>query len=61
MPQLLFLVIVAAIGIASYKALVKSSAQAAEKLKRAREESQTGAVGTLEKDPETGEYRVRKD
>ena len=61
MPQIVFLAIVGAIGWMAYRALVKSSTEAAERLRRAREESETGAVGTLEKDPETGEYRVRKD
>ena len=29
--------------------------------KRSEEERRTGATGTLVKDPETGEYRVRRD
>ena len=47
MPQLIFFVVVAAVGYIGYRAFLK--------------EAERGSTGTLVKDPETGEYRLAKD
>jgi membrane protein implicated in regulation of membrane protease activity len=61
MAQLIMLVLIAGVAWLGYRKFVAD----AERLSRARrqneKEQQTGAIGTLIKDPETGEYRVRRE
>ena len=61
MFQLILLLTVAAVAWFGYRRFIAD----AEKLSRARrqreKEDSTGAIGTLVKDPKTGEYRVRRE
>ena len=40
---------------------VRDAQRLAEKSRRAETERRTGAIGTLVKDPKTGEYRVKRE
>jgi membrane protein implicated in regulation of membrane protease activity len=40
---------------------VSDARKLTEKSRRAEKERQTGAIGTLVKDPVTGEYRLKRD
>ncbi|MBX5214255.1 MULTISPECIES: hypothetical protein [unclassified Rhizobium] len=44
-----------------YRRFVSDARRLAEKSRRAEKERQTGAIGTLVKDPVTGEYRLKRD
>ncbi|HWT59288.1 MAG TPA: hypothetical protein VN284_15720 [Rhizobium sp.] len=44
-----------------YRRFVSDARKLAEKSRRAERERQTGANGTLIKDPVTGEYRLKRD
>ncbi|MDR9775620.1 hypothetical protein RJJ65_23765 [Rhizobium hidalgonense] len=44
-----------------YRRFVSDARKLAEKSRRAEKERQTGAIGTLVKDPVTGEYRLKQD
>lgn len=61
MAQLIFLVVVACGGWMIYKRFIKDAERLTAKSRKQEKERETGAIGTLEKDPVTGEYRVRKD
>ncbi|PTM98431.1 hypothetical protein [Mycoplana dimorpha] len=61
MAQMIFLLIVAAIVWLGYRKFVADAQRLARKRREAEMERQTGATGTLVKDPETGEYRLRRD
>lgn len=61
MPQLVFLALLIGGGWLLYRKFVRDAEKLA-RLRRAQEkERQTGAIGTLIKDPATGEYRVRRE
>ena len=61
MAQLIFLILVAAIAWLGYRKFVADAARLSRTRRRTEEENRTGATGTLVKDPETGEYRLRRD
>lgn len=61
MAQLIFLIIVIGGGWLLYKKFVKDAERLSSRSRREEKERQTGAIGTLERDPVTGEYRVKKD
>ncbi|CDZ44699.1 hypothetical protein [Neorhizobium galegae] len=61
MAQLLFLIIVIGGGWMLYKKFIKDAERLSSRTRRAEKERQTGAIGTLERDPTTGEYRVKRD
>ncbi|MBY5752957.1 hypothetical protein [Rhizobium leguminosarum] len=44
-----------------YRRFVSDARKLTEKSRRAEKERQTGAIGTLVKDPETGEYRLKRE
>ena len=44
-----------------YRRFVSDARKLAEKSRRTEKERQTGAIGTLVKDPVTGEYRLKRD
>ena len=44
-----------------YRRFVSDARRLAEKSRRAEKERQTGAIGTLIKDPATGEYRLKRE
>ncbi|SCB19665.1 hypothetical protein [Rhizobium multihospitium] len=61
MPQIIFF-IVAIGGIwFLYRRFVRDAQRLAEKSRRAETERRTGAMGTLVKDPKTGEYHVKRE
>jgi membrane protein implicated in regulation of membrane protease activity len=59
MAQLIFLIIVIGGGWMLYKKFIKDAERLRARSRQEEKERQTGAIGTLEKDPVTGEYRVR--
>lgn len=61
MPQLLFFAAVAFVGYLGYRAFVREAEKVSARVRRAEKETKTKAVGTLIKDPVTGEYRPAKD
>lgn len=61
MAQLLFLVILIGGGWLLYKRFVRDAERLSARTKEQEKERQTGAIGTLVKDPKTGEYRVKRD
>jgi membrane protein implicated in regulation of membrane protease activity len=61
MAQLIFLIVVAYGGWRLYRRFVKDAERLSARTRRQQQERQTGAIGTLEKDPVTGEYRVKRD
>lgn len=61
MPQLIFLLLVVGTGILLYRRFVADAEKLQRKSRQEERERETGAIGTLIKDPETGEYRVRRD
>ncbi|MCJ9753447.1 hypothetical protein MOV61_22255 [Neorhizobium sp. BETTINA12A] len=61
MAQLLFLIIVIGGGWMLYKKFIKDAEKLSSRTRREEKERQTGAIGTLERDPATGEYRVKRD
>lgn len=61
MAQLIFIIVVAAGGWMLYKKFIKEAEKLSARSKRREQERQTGAIATLEKDPKTGEYRIRRD
>ena len=61
MPQIIFF-IVAVGGIwLLYRRFLRDARKLTEKSRRAKSERRTGAIGTLVKDPKTGEYRVKRE
>lgn len=61
MPQIIFFVIVLGGIWFLYRRFVRDAQRLSEKSRRAETERRTGAMGTLVKDPKTGEYRVKRD
>lgn len=58
MQFILILVLVTG-SILLYRRFVRDASRLAEQSRRAEQERHSGAQGTLVKDPETGEYRLR--
>ena len=61
MPQLIFLLGLVVGGWLLYRRFVSDAQKLAAKSRQQERERETGAIGTLVKDPVTGEYRVRRD
>ncbi|MEB2846920.1 hypothetical protein GAO09_16620 [Rhizobiales bacterium RZME27] len=61
MAQIIFLAILVVGGWMIYKKFVGDAEKLTARSKKAERERQTGAMGTLEKDPVTGEYRVKRE
>ena len=61
MPHLLFYAAAAGAAAIGYRALTKAAERVHERHRQAVREAETGSAGTLERDPETGRYRVRAD
>ena len=61
LPQLLFLGAIAAVVYYGYKRMAAEAERVSQKVREAEKEKQTGAIGTLKEDPETGEYRIMRD
>lgn len=61
MPQLIFFAAVGAAALVGYRALIREAEKLTARTRRSESEARTGAIGTLVKDPVSGEYRVAKD
>ncbi|MBZ9789383.1 hypothetical protein K9B32_04455 [Rhizobium sp. 3T7] len=61
MPQLIIIVVLVVGAWLLYRRFVADAKRLAERSRRAEKERQTGAIGTLVKDPVTGEYHLKKD
>jgi membrane protein implicated in regulation of membrane protease activity len=61
MAQLITLLILVCAAWWLYRRFVSDARKLAEKSRRAEKERQTGAIGTLVKDPTTGEYRLKRE
>lgn len=61
MPQIIFFTAVAAAAYVGYSSLVREAKRVTAKARRAEREAASGSIGTLVKDPVTGEYRPAKD
>ena len=61
MPQLIIMGLLVAGAWLLYRRFVAEAQRLSERSRRAQKERQTGAIGTLVKDPETGEYHLKKD
>jgi membrane protein implicated in regulation of membrane protease activity len=61
MPQLIFFALVGAVAYFGYRSFIREAERVTAKVRRAEKQAKNGAIGTLVKDPETGEYRLAKD
>jgi hypothetical protein len=61
MPQLIFFALVGCAAFYGYRSFKKEAERVSERVREAEKEVQNRAQGTLVQDPETGEYRLRKD
>jgi len=61
MVQLVFLIVLVGGGWLLYKRFISDAEKLTARSRERQKEQETGAVGTLVKDPETGEYRVKRD
>ena len=61
MPQLILLAVVGVVAYVGYRSFIKEAQRVTARLRRAEQEATNRAVGTLVKDPKTGEYRLAKD
>lgn len=61
MAQIIFLLLVVGLAWFGYRKFVSDAERLSRLRRRTEDERRTGATGTLVKDPETGEYRVRRD
>ncbi|QND50695.1 hypothetical protein HB779_09735 [Phyllobacterium sp. 628] len=53
--------IVGAAAYYGYRSFKKEAQRVSQRVREAEKEKQNSAQGTLVQDPETGEYRLRKD
>ncbi|WP_455272504.1 hypothetical protein [Rhizobium herbae] len=60
MPQLIILLLFAAIAWFGYRKFVADAEKLSRRQQEARRQQETGTQGTLVKDPVTGEYRLKK-
>jgi membrane protein implicated in regulation of membrane protease activity len=61
MAQIILFILLVGGGWMLYKRFIKDAEKLTARSNREEKQRQTGAIGTLEKDPETGEYRLKKD
>ncbi len=61
MPQLIFLVLAIVVAWYGYRLFIREAERFIAKIRRHERQRQTGADGTLVKDPKTGEYLLKKD
>nr|WP_295987667.1 hypothetical protein [uncultured Agrobacterium sp.] len=61
MAQLITIFLLVVGSIILYRRFVRDAEKLSAKSKRREKERETGAIGTLIKDPETGEYRVKRE
>lgn len=61
MPQLIFLLIAVGACWLFFRRFTQDAQRLSRKAHRRQRERRTGAMGTLVKDPKTGEYRVKRE
>ncbi|AZO48509.1 MAG: hypothetical protein EOS54_17170 [Mesorhizobium sp.] len=61
MPQIIFLVVIGAAAYFGYRAFIREAERVTAKIRRTEKQAANGTMGTLVKDPKTGEYRLAKD
>jgi len=61
MPQIILFALVGIVAYVGYRSFVREAERVTAKVRRAEKQSANGAIGTLVKDPKTGEYRLAKD
>ena len=61
MAQLITILLLLVGSIILYRRFVRDAEKLSAKSKQREKERETGAIGTLIKDPETGEYRVKRE
>ncbi|CUX20711.1 MULTISPECIES: NfeD family protein [Agrobacterium] len=61
MAQLITILLLVVGSIILYRRFVRDAEKLSAKSKQREKERETGAIGTLIKDPETGEYRVKRE
>lgn len=61
MAQLITIILLVVGSIILYRRFVRDAQKLSAKSKQREKERETGAIGTLIKDPETGEYHVKRE
>ncbi|UXT39958.1 hypothetical protein FY137_01650 [Agrobacterium tumefaciens] len=61
MAQLITILLLVVGFVILYRRFVRDAEKLSAKSKQREKERETGAIGTLIKDPETGEYRVKRE
>ncbi|MEP7457651.1 hypothetical protein [Phyllobacterium sp. SB3] len=61
MPQLIFFLLVGIAAYYGYRSFKREAQRVSKRVRDAEKEVQNRSQGTLVQDPETGEYRLRKD
>ncbi|CDX42270.1 hypothetical protein P9273_15950 [Mesorhizobium sp. WSM4935] len=61
MPQIIFFIVIGAAAYFGYRAFVREAERVTAKIRRTEKQAANGTMGTLVKDPKTGEYRLAKD
>ncbi|AVH40734.1 hypothetical protein G6M70_06640 [Agrobacterium tumefaciens] len=61
MAQLITIILLVVGSVILYRRFVRDAEKLSAKSKQREKERETGAIGTLIKDPETGEYRVKRE
>ena len=61
MAQLITILLLVVGSVILYRRFVRDAEKLSAKSQQREKERETGAIGTLIKDPETGEYRVKRE
>ena len=61
MAQLITIILLVVGSVILYRRFVRDAEKLSAKSKQREKERETGAIGTLIKDPDTGEYRVKRE
>jgi membrane protein implicated in regulation of membrane protease activity len=61
MPQIIFFALVGAVAYFGYRSSVREAERVTAKIRRTEKQASNGTMGTLVRDPKTGEYRLAKD
>ena len=61
MPQFIFFAVVGVAAYIGYRSFIREAERVTAKIRRTEKQAANGTMGTLVKDPETGEYRLAKD
>ncbi|WP_376705668.1 hypothetical protein RQ479_14955 [Mesorhizobium sp. ISC25] len=61
MPQIIFFAVVGIAAYFGYRSFVREAERVTAKIRLAEKQTANGTMGTLVKDPKTGEYRLAKD